>query len=301
MSAPWLKFYPSDWRADPALRMCSIGARGLWMEMLCVMHEATPRGSLVVNGRALAPRQIAALAGTGVDEVTAYLAELEDAGVFSRADDGTIFSRRMQRDVEKEAADKANGSKGGNPRLKQDKQGVNPPVKTEDKGEDKAQKPEARDQKDLPESKSSTTNVRSVGKPTRPAPYADFDEFWKAYPHRGEASDPKKPAKEKFERAVKRGADPAAIISGAKRFAEIERRAGRAGTEKCAQAVTWLNQERWNDYAVAAMTDRPEQIFVKRDTEEWFARVKAGHKPGLCKFYPEQQADGWYFAAQVHH
>lgn len=51
----------------------------------------------------------------------------------------------------------------------------------------------------------------------------------------------------------------------------------------------------------AAMTDRPEHIFVKRDTEEWFARVKAGHKPGLCKFYPEQQADGWYFAAQVHH
>ncbi|RYE79983.1 MAG: HNH endonuclease, partial [Hyphomicrobiales bacterium] len=118
MSAPWLKFYPSDWRADPALRMCSIGARGLWMEMLCVMHEATPRGSLVVNGRALSTRQIAALAGASVDEVTSYLAELEDAGVFSRADDGTIFSRRMQRDVEKEAADKANGSKGGHPDIR---------------------------------------------------------------------------------------------------------------------------------------------------------------------------------------
>jgi hypothetical protein len=160
---------------------------------------------------------------------------------------------------------------------------------------------ETESEKITPETKSSTANVRSVGKPTRPAAAGDFEEFWKAYPHRGEASDPKKPAKEKFDRAVKRGADPVAIIAGAKRFAEIERRAGRAGTEKCAQAMTWLNQERWNDYAAVAITERPEQIFVKRDTEEWFARVKAGHKPGLCKFYPEQQADGWYFAAQVHH
>ncbi len=152
----------------------------------------------------------------------------------------------------------------------------------------------------LPESKSSTTNVRSVGKPTRPAADDRFEEFWRAYPHRGDASDPKKPAREKFDRAVKRGVDPTAIIVGAKRFAEIERRAGRAGTEKCAQAVTWLNQERWNDYAAPAVPDAPQRIFVKRDTEEWFARVAAGHKPGLCKFYPEHQTDGWYFDP-IHH
>ncbi len=53
--------------------------------------------------------------------------------------------------------------------------------------------------------------------------------------------------------------------------------------------------------ACAATPGRPEQIFVKLGTDEWFDRIAAGHKPGLCKFYPEQQADGWYFAAQVHH
>ncbi len=142
MSAPWMKFFPSDWRADPALRMCSIGARGLWMEMLCVMHEATPRGALVINGKALAPRQIAALAGCALDEAEAMIAELEDAGVFSRECDGTIISRRMQRDAEKEARDKANGKTGGNPNLKREKAGVNPPSNPEDK----AQKPEARSQ-----------------------------------------------------------------------------------------------------------------------------------------------------------
>jgi hypothetical protein len=134
MSAPWLKFYPSDWRADPALRMCSIAARGLWMEMLCIMHEATPRGSLRINGRPVSDRQMATLAG--VTDVAPLFGELEDAGVFSREEDGTIYSRRMMRDEEKAAQDKANGKQGGNPTLKP---GVNPP--------DKAQIPETRNQR----------------------------------------------------------------------------------------------------------------------------------------------------------
>jgi hypothetical protein len=136
MSGPWLKFYPTDWRADPALRVCSIAARGLWMEMLCVMHEAEPRGTLRVNGKPLTSRQLGALAGCG--DVEDLLSELEEAGVFSRNEDGTIFSRRMMRDEARASEDKANGKRGGNPRLKG---GVNPPVK----GEDKAQKPEAKD------------------------------------------------------------------------------------------------------------------------------------------------------------
>lgn len=146
MSNPWLKFYPSDWRADPALRMCSLAARGLWMEMLCIMHEADPRGSLVVNGKALNERQLAALSGSTLDELRILMSELEDAGVFSLDPDGTIYSRRIRRDVEKAAQDKANGGKGGNPTLKA---GVNPP--------DKAQKPEARSQIDV----SKETSVRA--------------------------------------------------------------------------------------------------------------------------------------------
>ncbi|AZO77504.1 hypothetical protein B5U99_29170 [Bosea sp. Tri-54] len=149
-----------------------------------------------------------------------------------------------------------------------------------------------------PESKSSTTNVRSVDKPTRQPVDSHFEEFWKAYPHRGEAADPKKPAKEKFDRAVKRGADPAAIIAGAKRFAEIEHRAGRAGTEKVAQAATWLNQERWNDYPAlpAAGTGPPSsQVFVAIHSEEWEAWQAASSeklKPidtrhhGLGRYFP---------------
>ena len=136
MSAPWMKFYPSDWRSDPKLRMCSIGARGLWVEMLCVMHEAEPYGYLTSNGNAVTSRQMAALAGISAVECMKFLLELVSAGVYSIDENKMIFSRRMVRDKAKAERDRENGKGGGNPNLPK---GVNPPVK----GEDKAQKPEA--------------------------------------------------------------------------------------------------------------------------------------------------------------
>jgi hypothetical protein len=48
---PWFKFYPASWRSDPALRTCSISARGLWIDLLCLMHESEPAGYLLLNGR----------------------------------------------------------------------------------------------------------------------------------------------------------------------------------------------------------------------------------------------------------
>jgi hypothetical protein len=108
--------------------------------MLCLMHEANPRGFLLVNGKPVSDKQLASLAGAAPKETAGYIAELEDAGVFSRDDHGTIYSRRMRRDDEKAVRDKANGRVGGNPALT----GVNPPVN----GGDKTQIPDTRSQKD---------------------------------------------------------------------------------------------------------------------------------------------------------
>jgi hypothetical protein len=133
---PWFKFYPQDWRGDAKLRMCSIGARGLWAEMLCVMHEAEPYGYLLNNGKNVTSRQMAALAGISVAECMKFMLELASAGVYSIDDNKVIFSRRMVRDKAKIDKDRANGKNGGNPALKGcDNVGVNP--------DDKAQKPEA--------------------------------------------------------------------------------------------------------------------------------------------------------------
>lgn len=43
----------------------------------------------------------------------------------------------------------------------------------------------------------------------------------------------------------------------------------------------------------------PSQTFVARDSPEWLRRVASGHKPGLCKFYPEHQAEGWLFTTEA--
>lgn len=93
-----MKFYPADWRSDPALRSCTISARGLWIEMMAIMHEAEPYGSLLVKGKRVDKKQLAALAGVPERECTALLLELEGMRVFERDTDGTIYSRRMRRD-----------------------------------------------------------------------------------------------------------------------------------------------------------------------------------------------------------
>lgn len=143
MSAtPWMKFYPSDWRADPALRMCGLAARGLWMEMLALMHEATPRGLLLINGNPVAANQLAVLVGADTETVENLLSELETGGVFSRKKNGVIFSRRMERDENLSRKNRENGKKGGNPSLCNIRE-----INGSDNRRDKTQKPEARSQK----------------------------------------------------------------------------------------------------------------------------------------------------------
>lgn len=101
MADPWFKFYPSDWRDDPALRMCSMAARGLWIDMIALMHEATPYGHLLVSSRLPTDTQLAALVGTSSEQITEALGELESAGVFSRTREGVIYSPDMATHPEK--------------------------------------------------------------------------------------------------------------------------------------------------------------------------------------------------------
>lgn len=145
MADPWLKFYTADWRADPRLKMCSIAARGLWIEMICLMHEATPYGHLLVAGRSPTDAQLAVLVGAPPDDIAALLGELESAGVFSRTREGVIYSRKLTRMAKKAATARNNGRKGGNPSLGKQRHNL-ASDKGIDKGGDKTQIPEARSQ-----------------------------------------------------------------------------------------------------------------------------------------------------------
>lgn len=114
---PWMKFYPTDWRSDPRLKMCSLAARGLWIEMIALMHESTPYGYLTISGISPTDAQLAMLIGAPFDLVPGLIGELESAGVFSRTKQGIIYSRKMIRMEKEAAASRSAGNRGGNPKL----------------------------------------------------------------------------------------------------------------------------------------------------------------------------------------
>lgn len=126
MRRPAFQFYPSDWRKDSALQSCSISARGLWIELLCVMHECDPYGCLVINGAPASPSQISRLVGEQEKAVRALLSELESAGVFSRTPEGAIYSRRMVKDERIRDIRGGAGRLGGNPNLVKQKPNQSP-------------------------------------------------------------------------------------------------------------------------------------------------------------------------------
>jgi len=119
MRAPWIKFFPADWLHGTDLRLVSLAARGLWIDLLCRMHDCTPRGYLVVAGRPLAVEEIAILTGIEVSTARVLLSELEERKVFSRDENGAIFNRRMVREGEVSNVRSEAGKKGGRPSGKQ--------------------------------------------------------------------------------------------------------------------------------------------------------------------------------------
>ena len=135
---PWFKFFPNDWLSDPTLRICTPAARGLWIDCVALMHQADPYGHLLVNGKPPSERQLAVLTALTIDEVQTLLAELETAGVYSRTEDGIIYSRRMVRDHRISEKNRSNGALGGNPKLKGKRKSKPKPKKTADNQPDKA-------------------------------------------------------------------------------------------------------------------------------------------------------------------
>lgn len=87
----------------------------------------------------------------------------------------------------------------------------------------------------------------------------DFEKFWNTYPKR-DGANPRKPAFEKFERLVRGGVDPQKIIVGATIYAGECERLKIIGTEKVCQAIVFLNQERFNDYASRGKSPEQEAV-----------------------------------------
>lgn len=88
----WSKFFWQDWETDPAVRLCSLAAQGLWMRMLCIASAHDPIGYVAVAGKGLDETSLARLTGCQESEIASLLGELDRNGVFSRDRQGRIYS-----------------------------------------------------------------------------------------------------------------------------------------------------------------------------------------------------------------
>jgi len=157
---PAFQFYPGDWMKDPELRSCSIFARGLLVDILCLMHEANPRGHLCFDGeKPWSNSQIvAAICGNeSIEDKMAGLNELLDRGVLKRNSAGIVYSARMVRDEKLRLERSKAGSKGGSKRQANAKQ--------------KSSKPQATTQAKTGSSSSSSSSSSDTRK-------AAFELWW---------------------------------------------------------------------------------------------------------------------------
>jgi hypothetical protein len=118
--APAFFLYANDYASDNKLAQVSLAAQGLWVRMLCAMWVSDRQGYLVSTSSGKAPSiaTIAITCRSSEAETEKLIKELEANEVFSRTEEGVIYSRRMLRDIEFKKQAIASGKTGGNPLLK---------------------------------------------------------------------------------------------------------------------------------------------------------------------------------------
>jgi hypothetical protein len=96
---PWTRWFFRDWLCELTLRKCSAGARGFWMDMLCIAANSPRYGYVEIHGVPCTPGDLARQTGEHPRSIHRWVRELEAAGVFSRDENGVIFCRRMVREA----------------------------------------------------------------------------------------------------------------------------------------------------------------------------------------------------------
>lgn len=131
---PALQFYVGDWRKDPGVQALSYHDRGVWFEILCLMHESEQRGKLLLNGKPMPEEALARLLGLDKQILTKTLTTIIEYGVASRDEDtGVLYNRRMVRDEEIRQIRTEAGKKGGNPNLVNQKSNQKPTTRDNQK------------------------------------------------------------------------------------------------------------------------------------------------------------------------
>jgi len=110
---PAFQFYPADWRKDPGVRALNYQERGIWFEMICLMHESEKRGFLSINGSKIDVIILAKMLGLTKQKVIKTIETLLYFNVCSKDDNGVIYCRRMVKDEHIRQVRADAGQKGG--------------------------------------------------------------------------------------------------------------------------------------------------------------------------------------------
>ena len=120
MKAPSFQFYPADWFSDIKLQSCSLGAQGLLVNLMCLMHQSNVYGYLLIDGAIPLNKDVSKLLRLHHKTYHTKLIELLDKGVLYRDEKGLIICNRMVKDERLREVRRKVGKLGGNPLLKQE-------------------------------------------------------------------------------------------------------------------------------------------------------------------------------------
>lgn len=256
---PSFQFYPGDWRRDPNLQQNSLAARGLWQEILCIMHDQPERGILSLETE----KNLWRLVGDKDSNVRRLLKELENSGVFSRDEKGRMFNRRMVRDTKLSLTRSACGSLGGNPNLV-NQNSSNGLSKFE------AKPKQTVEQNPTPSSSSSSSKIntppppqgevsveKTGGEPKRrnASEYSpEFESFWTAYP--------RKEAKGSAYKAWQKQKPPLSACLSALAWQKKSDQWIKDAGSFIPHPASWINARRWEDEPAPAVSTPTHPVFV---------------------------------------
>jgi hypothetical protein len=240
--SPGFWFFTGDWLKDPELRFCSIFARGLLVDLLCILFEAKEIGhASKPDGTPRSNEEIVdAVNGSTREAKLAALAELEASGVLSRDIRGVLYSRRLARLGKLSETRSKSGSKGGSKTQAKFKQNANQ-TNNQNRG--------------VSDSVSVSVSDTFNDIPKKEKSLIGFGEWYSLYPRKVAKGE----AVKAYARALKRiGGDPAEaaakLLEASKpRLLEIAKR----DPQYQPNPATWLNGDGWQDEVKAINPTKP--------------------------------------------
>lgn len=117
---PYLPLYVDDWMNNSKLKLCSSGAHGLMISIMCLMHKSEEYGTILLKQKFKQTEkqnlnfasQIAKLSSFDLLEIEKFFNELIDEKVLKIEGD-LLICERMVKDAEISKKRALNGKKGG--------------------------------------------------------------------------------------------------------------------------------------------------------------------------------------------